>query len=434
MEEACSVPASSSASSVVPAGFKAAKRRKSLRTIREQSKKRQAEPRLPERRPSDIDPELLDNSDRDELMAAVAKLIFRHIEDPDDAAASPEASTTAGSCSQPGGHADSVADGLQEPGQRPGQRRAVRGVDFNRDLYFVQPSRPWFRRCRARQCLFGRKAEEAMSPEPIFRLLRDIATVGSFCEERETPQALAVLSAIYIERLLEGCPSVRLTSLNWQPIVVASLLLASKVWEDIHPWNMDFSGILNDVAGLHLIKTINLYYLESLFLKAVNWRVAVTAETYGTYYFSLMAAGKPPSPSWRHQPRAEDVIRASSFGPTTSLLTPHAESLGWVSSAPSSDGPLSTESSRDAVLDDADARPELVLIEETAPMDGMMWMDRHNPLIGNFRHAPHAGPPSRYINPRGRCSADSRRTYSFEPRRSEIIEAPEARRSLYTSN
>lgn len=47
---------------------------------------------------------------------------------------------------------------------------------------------------------------------------------------------------IYIERVMTiGGVEIRLS--NWKPLVFIGILLASKFWEDLNFWNVDFVGV-----------------------------------------------------------------------------------------------------------------------------------------------------------------------------------------------
>jgi len=112
------------------------------------------------------------------------------------------------------------------------------------------------------------------------QLIQDIAHSLYFCKQ------VIVLSLVYIERLLEQRESMYLTTGNWRSLVVVTLLIASKVWEDVHPWNADFENCLWDIAGIRYHNGA-LYRLESLFLHRLRWRVFISGETYAAYYFTL---------------------------------------------------------------------------------------------------------------------------------------------------
>eukprot|EP00747_Dinoflagellata_sp_TGD_P178756 gnl/TRDRNA2_/TRDRNA2_28302_c0_seq2.p1 gnl/TRDRNA2_/TRDRNA2_28302_c0~~gnl/TRDRNA2_/TRDRNA2_28302_c0_seq2.p1 ORF type:complete len:293 (+),score=29.16 gnl/TRDRNA2_/TRDRNA2_28302_c0_seq2:239-1117(+) len=107
---------------------------------------------------------------------------------------------------------------------------------------------------------------------------------------------MVVLAAIYVERLLSSHAGVRLTVTNWRPILVAGLLLASKTWEDVSPWNAEFSAYLHQSAGVRYPPR-SLYSLESRFLAALGYRADVAGELYAAYYFALKEAERPRTPS-----------------------------------------------------------------------------------------------------------------------------------------
>ena len=68
-----------------------------------------------------------------------------------------------------------------------------------------------------------------------------------------------LIMLIYIERLMtHGAVEIRF--MNWKPIVFMGILLASKFWEDLNFWNVDFLG----VGQTYTLEGIN--QIESIFL------------------------------------------------------------------------------------------------------------------------------------------------------------------------
>lgn len=93
-----------------------------------------------------------------------------------------------------------------------------------------------------------------------------------------------IMLLVYVERLLEATKGkLELTMRNWRPVVLACMVLASKVWDDLSMWNADFSLI----SGAFTVKRIN--ELEIALLEAMQYNVRVPASTYAKYYFQLRA-------------------------------------------------------------------------------------------------------------------------------------------------
>ncbi|CAE7652439.1 ccnyl1 [Symbiodinium pilosum] len=157
-----------------------------------------------------------------------------------------------------------------DEGRQGGKAREKSNDDFHED-HFLR--RRW---C----CCPRRKKKPDLSHEAVLTFLNDISDSLYFCKQ------VVVLCAIYIERLIAQTDTV-LTVGNWRSLVTAGLLIASKVWEDIHPWNADFEECLLEVAGIRY-KSGALYRLESMFLQKLQWKVFVDAKIYAAYFFSLM--------------------------------------------------------------------------------------------------------------------------------------------------
>ena len=120
-----------------------------------------------------------------------------------------------------------------------------------------------------------RKEINLPSPDSIFRFMRTIF------EKLQLSSECSIISLIYVERLLET--GIYFYNKNWRPIVLTSILVASKVWDDLSSWNVEFS----DLFPLLPLKSIN--NLERLFLDTLKYNLFVASSVYATYYFALRA-------------------------------------------------------------------------------------------------------------------------------------------------
>merc|ERR1712146_138041 len=76
------------------------------------------------------------------------------------------------------------------------------------------------------------------SEDAIFHTIKSIYGVAEF-----SPECL-VISLLFIERL-RSLTGISLLMSNWQPILLASMVVAQKVWDDQSLLNVDFSVICN---------------------------------------------------------------------------------------------------------------------------------------------------------------------------------------------
>lgn len=361
--------------------------------------------------PEDIDPRLIDDADAQQIFAKVASLVWGHIEE---------------------GNAAMAASGQD----------ASPGDDEFHEVHFL---RPRFRCCRC----WRRPARQRVSEEKVFALLSNVAHSLYFCKQ------VLLLCAVYIEQLLrETC--VMLNNSNWRTLVVAALLIASKVWEDVHPWNADFEACLLDVAGMRYFPGA-LYKLESLFLEKLGWRVFVNGEVYANYYFALLENRSPlmqslsscsnavpfrprvfrprlqteptgmesileddmwadpdieqgsPRPSMRHDASQVSLLKHdSSHGSLLSMdMSPRLpRKREWVADL------------RRSTLAGGDSNT----LTSSALRDGWK-LDASNPYIGALRHAPPVLAPSRYIEQ----SAQLLWAHKLATRTAEVLGPPSSR-------
>lgn len=90
----------------------------------------------------------------------------------------------------------------------------------------------------------------------------------------------SIVCLIYVERLMEVA-KVPLVARTWRPIFMCGLLLASKVWQDLSSWNIEFASVYPQFS----LDQIN--QLELLFLKNIQWDLYISSSLYAKYYFAL---------------------------------------------------------------------------------------------------------------------------------------------------
>ena len=95
-----------------------------------------------------------------------------------------------------------------------------------------------------------------------------------------------IMTLIYVEKLLKVTNGeLRMRPENWKPILFSSMVMASKVWDDLSMWNADFSKICPSFT----LQRVN--ELELAYLTAVEYNVRVAASSYAKYYFHLRTMG-----------------------------------------------------------------------------------------------------------------------------------------------
>lgn len=363
------VPPGSTGSSVPPS-FKSLRRRKTEEWI-VSSRLQDGPLGLPI--DPDIDPRLLDDASQEFLFAASTKLIWRLLEFEEG--------------------------GLQEDPSH----------DVFHEAHFIRK-----RRCRCR--CFGASAqasetvEEDVSEERILELINGLARVFDFCKE------IIVLSAIYLERLL-SFDEIKLTASNWRPLLVVAILVSSKVWEDVHPWNVDFQQCLSTPL-FDICYTMNgIYRLESLFLERMRYQVYVSGELYARYFFA-MRHSTPESPLKRRPRRSRsfdaradnEVLWEVSDGEEEDEDVQQDQTGSAGASSPTSEAALSATVTLEA-SSPKELPPNLPAAlsrRGTLPLSmfsgngsfqslEQALLDKRNPYLGTLRHAPCASPPSRHL-------------------------------------
>mmetsp|Transcript_17619 Transcript_17619/g.32788 ORF Transcript_17619/g.32788 Transcript_17619/m.32788 type:complete len:579 (+) Transcript_17619:241-1977(+) len=124
------------------------------------------------------------------------------------------------------------------------------------------------------------QAEEIMKRVPklseVTKFFRDLF------RKSQMESDCIIMSLIYVERLLKQTKGgIRLTYKNWNSIIFSSMVMSSKVWDDLSMWNADFSQVCSSFT----LQRIN--ELELAMLNALRYDVKVKASEYAKYYFLL---------------------------------------------------------------------------------------------------------------------------------------------------
>jgi hypothetical protein len=76
-----------------------------------------------------------------------------------------------------------------------------------------------------------------------------------------------IMSLIYLERLLKVSGLI-LSPTSWRSIMLSSMIMASKVWDDLSMWNVDFSKVCKSFT-LKRINELELAMLELMHVSTV---------------------------------------------------------------------------------------------------------------------------------------------------------------------
>ena len=74
--------------------------------------------------------------------------------------------------------------------------------------------------------------------------------------------------------------------MNWRPLILSSVLIAQKVWDDNYLCNADFAFIYP------FFDTDDINVLEIKFLEILNYDVTVKQKLYAQYYFEMRSLFK----------------------------------------------------------------------------------------------------------------------------------------------
>ncbi|RLN44629.1 hypothetical protein BBJ29_001171 [Phytophthora kernoviae] len=130
--------------------------------------------------------------------------------------------------------------------------------------------------------IFVEEEDEEVILDVVPTLLEITKFIKHVLSRAQMEAECIIMSLVYVERLLKATSgSLQLRGENWRRLVFCSMVMASKVWDDLSMTNADFSKIWPELT----LKQIN--GLELVYLSAVEYNVRVSAVSYAKYYFHL---------------------------------------------------------------------------------------------------------------------------------------------------
>ncbi|KAG5179306.1 hypothetical protein JKP88DRAFT_349989 [Tribonema minus] len=110
--------------------------------------------------------------------------------------------------------------------------------------------------------------------DDIYAFVHRIYSMAQFSPE------CCIISLVYINRIISTA-QLPLHSANWRPLVLASLILAQKVWDDKSLATSTFAKIIPAYSKGQI------FAFERRFLELLQYQAVVTQSLYARYYFEL---------------------------------------------------------------------------------------------------------------------------------------------------
>jgi len=129
--------------------------------------------------------------------------------------------------------------------------------------------------------LFKQRVKKSQSTIPKLEYIKKFLTL--IFTRLKLNTECSIIALIYVDRL-SNTRDVPLTTRNWQTILIASILSASKIWDDLGTWNIEFADLFPHLGKKHIND------LETTFLKALEYRLMVSGVDYAKYYYALRGA------------------------------------------------------------------------------------------------------------------------------------------------
>jgi Cyclin, N-terminal domain len=145
-------------------------------------------------------------------------------------------------------------------------------------------------------------------PAAVVPMMKDIEDFyHEFYMRSQMEHDTIIMSLIYVERLIKETQcALSPTPENWRSLLFSCMILASKVWDDLSMWNVDFSNVSSSrssaggtsgaggassssssSSSLTPFSLRRINDLEVALLTSLNFDVKVGASEYAKYYFLI---------------------------------------------------------------------------------------------------------------------------------------------------
>jgi len=112
----------------------------------------------------------------------------------------------------------------------------------------------------------------------------------------------SIMMLAYIDRVREKT-NITMHGTNWRRVVLSTLILASKVWEDQAVWNVDFLSVFPCVT----VKDLG--NLEKVLLRHLEYNVSLKASLYAKYYFELRSLAEQDERNFPLEPLDKEAAK-----------------------------------------------------------------------------------------------------------------------------
>jgi len=132
------------------------------------------------------------------------------------------------------------------------------------------------------------------SEADVYLFIKKVYTYGKM-----DPECI-IMGLAYVERMQETC-KITMDTTNWRRILLSSLIVALKAWEDLAVWNDEMVGMFE---GTITVKDLNV--IEIQFLCLIHFNVFIPASLYAKYYFDLRTLSKKDQEQFPLQPLSKE--------------------------------------------------------------------------------------------------------------------------------